>query len=140
MAFPTVAPRTAFQLTLLDESATSLGAYELLSFSGGGYKFNVTSLKPYGSATQNFKGDGTPIIDHLTLDIKVDGARSTAMATLLTRLSATRGIQLDSGPTLSIAAAVGITSWAPLGYSSSRVTIELIPTTNMWSDNGIAVV
>ena len=138
MAFPTVTEYDKFELALLDDTAYEMAAYELLDFSGGAYKMNVTALKPYGSNRQNFKGDETYIVENVKFTIRVTGTRSTSMTSLLTHLRATRFLQMGAA-TLEIARAVGINSWAPLGLSDTRVEVEFIPATPFWDDTAIAV-
>jgi hypothetical protein len=139
MAFPSLSGEyDKFELALLDDTAYELAAYELLDFSGGSYRMNVTGLKPYGSNRQNFKGDATYVVDNLRFTIRVKGARGVSMASLLAELKATKFIQMGSS-VLEIAHAVGINSWVPLGAADTRVEVEFIPATPFWDDSEIAV-
>jgi hypothetical protein len=140
MTFPTPAPRVPFSLVLKAAvGGSTLGTYELLDFSGGAYRLNVAALKPYGSNRQNFKGDGTYIIDNLKFTLRVKGVRATTMGTLLANVKATKALTFGSY-TVEIAAGVGITSWAPLGPADSKVQVEFIPADTFWTGSTIAVV
>lgn len=134
MSFPTVSALTKPQVTL-NVGGGSTATYDLLDFTGGALQFNVSPLKPYGSNRQGVRGDGTFRIPPIRLTIRVPGTRGTAMFALASEVRFVESIEVG-GLTLEIAGGSGIVSWAPLGYSDTRVVIELIPATLLWEDEG----
>jgi len=138
MAFPIVTPEVVPQVTFVWGSALS-ATYDLLDFSGASMQYNVSPLKPYGSNVQNVKGDGTFRISPLRFTIRVPGPRRTAMAALLDQLKDVTSIEIGED-WLEIAGGVGVVSWAPLGYSDTRVVVELIPARMLWSSDAAAAV
>lgn len=133
MTLPSASPRDTHTIAFIREDEVTLGAYELLNYTGDAYKFNTYPLRRYGSNFQEAKGDHTLILENLTFRIRGLGNPQAVQRQLYRQLRFTKYVDVD-GFRLEIAAALGIRSLDFLTPTEFIADIEIIPATAYWSD------
>jgi hypothetical protein len=139
MAFPTVAPREEFSISLLDANLAVLATYELVDYTGGAYEFNQYPMRRYGSSTQAVKGDGTAKLSNLKFLIRGTGHPQAVQRQLYRRLLATKHIQFGAYR-LQVASAAGFNSLEMLTPTEFTAEIEIIPASAYWTDGLTTVI